>query len=112
VKEYLTKSNFILLLLVIIVILAVLLMSKGGSDDSSNAVELYKLEQSIADKNKSIQALEERASLLSDSVVVLKQQRDSLHTLKQKVKYRYREIYINLPHYSNSQLDSVIRTNW
>lgn len=87
-------------------------MSRGGGDDSNKAVEFYKLEQSIAQKNKAIQALEERASVLSDSIVVLKHQRDTLYIVKEKIKYKYREIYINLPHYTNSQLDSVIRANW
>ena len=111
-KKYLTKSNFILLLLVVIAVLAVLLMSKDSSDDSNTAVELYKLENFIAEKNKYIQSLENDISVISDSILVLSHLNDSLYSVKNKVKIKYREIYIDIPHYTNSQLDSVIRSNW
>ena len=35
-----------------------------------------------------------------------------LNFVKNKVKIKYREIYIDIHHYTNSQLDSVIRSNW
>lgn len=37
---------------------------------------------------------------------------DSLQATKTKVRVEYREIYLDIIHYSNSELDSLIRSNW
>ena len=84
----------------------------GAVDDSNHAIQIQKLELSIADKKKKINLLNQRVHTYYDSLEVTRLMIDSLQATKTKVRVEYREIYLDIIHYSNSQLDSVIRSNW
>lgn len=81
-------------------------------DDSNNATKIKQLENSIAEKEKRIYSLNEQILDYYDSLKVSKEAYAELQKVKNKVRVKYKTVYVDLAHYSNNQLDSVIRSNW
>jgi len=107
------KSNYILyfLLFVIIILAGILIFRKPVTiiDTPSKIIELKK---SIARKDFLIKTYRQEAERLEFDAQGLSAEVDSLERIKQKVKIKYRETYINIDNARNEQLDSIIRSSW
>jgi methionine-rich copper-binding protein CopC len=109
-----TKSN-IAILGFVICILAVL-VTKNRVETKVNTIAYKKIElkfQNLIDEKDSlIKFYSAQQQDLVDKIILLETRNDSLTKVKQKVKVKYEKIYIDIIHSTDSQLDSIIRSNW
>jgi hypothetical protein len=105
-NKYLT---YFLLAIVLILFLVVILREPNTHLPSS---EVTKLKNSITKKDSLIKAYQQDAVKYEQKALIFTDKIDSLIGVKQKVKIKYREIYIDIDNARNEQLDSIIRTNW
>lgn len=109
-----TKSNIVILAFVIC-ILAVL-VTKNRVETKVNTIAYKKIElkfQNLIDEKDSlIKFYSAQQQDLVDKIILLETRNDSLTKVKQKVKVKYEKIYIDIIHSTDSQLDSIIRSNW
>lgn len=71
-----------------------------------------KYEQKIKNQEQQINQWKKKAEDLKENKKLLLNQIDSLSHLKNKIKIKYREVYINISTANNNELDSLIRANW
>jgi hypothetical protein len=107
-------KNHIIAVLVIAVMLFIFfnIWEKHPSVVDSHVKEVDSLEQQIAVWD----SLAHQHMLINDSlraqVDSLHKENDSIASSKIKVKHIYHEIYKDINTASNTQLDSIIRSNW
>lgn len=105
-----SKYIFYFLLVVVFILFVVLILREPNTHLPSS--EVTKLKNSIAKKDSLINAYQQEAVKYEQKAQVFTAKIDSLKDVKQKVKIKYREIYIDINNARNEQLDSIIRTNW
>ena len=109
----LIKSNYILyfLLFVVSILAGILIFRKPTTiiDTPSKVIELKK---SITEKDSLIEIYQQKSIKYKHLALIFSIQVDSLYDIKQKVKTKYREIYINIDNAPNERLDSIIRSSW
>lgn len=96
---------FLLLLIAIIIQSAVLIFRKPEIVTEFEPFDTTPYEDSIEMLQKLIDKKDSTIHLLYD-------QKDSLATIKQKIKIEYREIYKTIDSSTIIQLDSIIRSEW
>lgn len=104
-------SHIIIGLLAIILILAVLLIVRKPNPvvepfDDTQLREEIRVKDSIADYWQAVSEYWEAIAVVSEA------KSDSLQSLKPTIKYKYEKIYEFNAIANDSQLDSVIRSNW
>ena len=108
------KSNHVIyvLLAVIFILFAILIFRKPNKINGTTS-EVDKLKELVQQKDSLINAYQLKAEGFEHNAQILSAKVDSLDSVKQKVKIRYREIYIDIANAKrNDQLDSIIRSNW
>jgi methionine-rich copper-binding protein CopC len=109
-----TKSNIIILAFVICVL--AVLTTKNRVETRVNTSIYKKMELKFQDliyeKDSLIEFYSNQQQNLVNKIITLEIRNDSLLKVKQKVKVKYEKIYIDIIHSTDSQLDSIIRSNW
>jgi hypothetical protein len=109
-----TKSNIVILGFAIC-ILAVL-VTKNRVETKVNTIAYKKIElrfqNLINEKDSLIKFYSAQEQDLVNKIILLEMRNDSLTEVKEKVKVKYEKIYIDIIHSTDSQLDSIIRSNW
>ena len=108
------KSNHVIyLLLAVIVVLFCVLIFREPNKIAGTGSNIDQLKEQIKEKDSLINAYQLEAEEYERNARILSAKADSLDSVKQKVKIKYREIYIDIANAKrNSYLDSIIRTNW
>ncbi len=111
-SDYIRNAFYVGVFIIALIALGFWIFRSAAVDDSNHAIQIQKLELSIAEGKKKINLLNQKVHTYYDSLEVTRLMIDSLQVTKTKVRVEYREIYLDIIHYSNSELDSVIRSNW
>jgi len=108
------KVNLVITVLLLIIFGLVIynIFSKPETVVNDYDAEIQNLEAEILIYKNAIVKLTLQADSLSGTVHDLEIKSDSLEQVKTKVKTIYHEIYIDINNSSNTQLDSIIRSNW
>lgn len=109
-----TKSNIVILGFVICILAVLVTKNHVETRVSTTAYKKIELrfKNLINEKDSLIKVYSAKEQDLVNKIILLELRNDSLSQVKEKVKVKYEKIYIDIIHSTDSQLDSIIRSNW
>ena len=109
-----TKSNIAILGFIICILAVLVTKNRVETRVSTTAYKKVQLrfKNLINEKDSLIKVYSAKQQDLVNKIILLEIRNDSLSQVKVKVKVKYEKIYIDIIHSTDSQLDSIIRSNW
>lgn len=110
-------KDYIIIALIVIGTILMIQLNKFKHDDTTIVLDSYELKvnqlQLEIHKYRDLAKFQAfKIDSLKDVNIKLHADKDSIAKTKQKVKHIYHEVYTNITVASNTELDSIIRSNW